>query len=59
MPRHWFLTRHSNPYIYVPNLIGGLHGARPRVDVPSYYEVVSDPSTTDKVYTMLYQDTSG
>ena len=22
MPTHWFLTRHSNPYIYVPNLIG-------------------------------------
>ena len=20
--RHWFLTRHSNPYVYIPNLIG-------------------------------------
>lgn len=25
MARHWFLTRHQNQYLYVPNLIGEDH----------------------------------
>lgn len=35
MVDHWFFTRHDNPYIYIPNLIGEEIAARKLIKTPT------------------------